>query len=149
MPHCGIQLSDSTSCRPATPSRNCPRMPSETMKVATEASSPKPLMALAALFGKSSRSTAAAIGSQRVMERRLVIASPSGIGSRRWGVGEREERRPKAGALSGTRRLPASRSRSCQHPQENDHAEKEHQRVIPDVAGLEEAEQVSDGGDEG
>src|SRR5947207_1986975 len=66
-PHCGIQVRISTSCKPATPSWNPLTMPSEATNVAPDASSPKPLIAPAALLGKNTSSAAAAMGSQRVM----------------------------------------------------------------------------------
>src|SRR5205807_5664831 len=50
---------------------------------ASDASKPKPLMAFAALFGKKAMITAAAMGSQRVMERMLLIVPP-GSEMERW-----------------------------------------------------------------
>src|SRR5207248_4592104 len=37
---------------------------------------------------------------------------------------------------------------SCEYPYEDDHPHEEHQRVVADIAGLEEAQQVADEGDE-
>ena len=107
-------------------------------------------MAFAAVFGKKAMITAAAIGSQRVMERMLVIL-PSGVGCRVSGVGTG---RPRGACEHARARvLPTADTRhptprSCEHPHEDDHAQEKHQRVVADVAGLEEAEEIADGGDD-
>jgi len=55
-------------------------MPSDRTNVASDASKPKPLIALAAVLGKKAMITAAAMGSQRVRERMLVILPPGSAG---------------------------------------------------------------------
>src|SRR5436305_1966513 len=111
-------------------------MPSEAAKVASEASRPTPLMAVAALRGKTSSTTAAAIGSQRVMERTLFIAS------HRRGARQRARR-----SRFGPEYCPEYRARCRaplrEYPYEDDHPREEHQRVVADVAGLKEAQQVA------
>src|SRR5437763_11803067 len=105
MPHWGIHSRISTSCSPATPSWNPRTMPREATNVASDASSPTPLMAPAAFFGKNTSSTAAAMGSQRTMERMLmtVLSWPLAVGSE----------------LSANGQLPTANS--SKYPYENDH----------------------------
>src|SRR5437660_11859981 len=138
MPHWGIQVRISTSCSPATPSWNPLTMPSEAMNVASEASSPTPLIAPAAFFGKTTSSIAAAMGSQRVMERRLFMEDWLAVG--RWPLAEMRRK------LNGQQ--PTANGQLREYPYEDDDPHEKHQRVIAHVAGLEEAQQVADERDE-
>src|SRR5258707_13714060 len=103
-------------------------MPSEAMNVAIEASRPKVLIALEAVFGKTSSSTAEAMGSQRVRERMLVIDWPSGVGGRGSGVGERGPRAGKGKRVFSDTGRPTPDSSSCQHPYENEHSREKQLR---------------------
>src|SRR5213082_976574 len=120
MPHCGIHVRISTNCSPAMPSRNPLTMPSDAANVASDASSPTPLIAPVALFGKKTRRTAAAIGSQRVMLRTLFMLL-CGTGSQP--VRGRDTGRPVGQPPDGLRTRPTS---SCEHPYEDDHPHEEH-----------------------
>src|SRR5258707_939753 len=128
-------------------------MPSEAMKVAIDASSPKALIAFAAVFGKTSSSTADAMGSQRVIDRTFVMparfaGSLCGV-SRSRGCGVSRCSASNAALEAPHRETAQPRNHetaSCQHPNEHDHSQEKHQRVVPHVAGLEEAEQVTGSG---
>src|SRR5256885_708221 len=131
MPHCGIQVRISTSCSPAMPSWNPLTMPSEATNVASEASSPMPLIAPVAFLGKKTSRIAAAIGNQRVTDRTF-------IGNHRRGARQRARN-------SSARRELRTRCRAPlrEYPYEDDDPHEEHQRVIAHVTGLEEAQQVA------
>src|SRR5579859_1981192 len=132
MPHCGIQLRDSTSWKPATPSWNCCRIVSEIANVASDVKRPIPLIAFTALFGMNARSTATATGSQMIQLKTFVICS-------QFAVRCAADRRAALRTANRERRTP-----SCKYPYENDHSQEEHQRVVANVAGLEEAHEIAE-----
>src|SRR5205807_4173675 len=109
----------------------------EATNVASDDSRPKPLMAFAAVFGKKAMITAAAMGSQRVMERMLVIWPPGSAG-----VPPAADDARLATQRAG--KMPAFPGASCEHPNEHNHSQEKHQRVVADIAGLEEAQEVAD-----
>src|SRR6476469_4192382 len=106
-------------------------MPSEAMNVASAASRPKPLIAFAAVFGKKAMITAAAMGSQRVIERMLVIAGSPVAGGLRRSDSPVRQAPPRGAFLWKSRRCGVAVGlesptyvrlrelvRSCQHPHE-------------------------------
>src|SRR3954467_8647553 len=74
MPHCGIHGQTSRNWNPAVPSAKPVASLMEMMKVAAEARKPMVLIAVVAERGNSASTTAATIGSQRMMlSRKLSI----------------------------------------------------------------------------
>src|SRR6266498_4031514 len=146
---------------PATPSWKCVRMVSETMNSMSAATRPMALISVAHFRGRRASITAVAIGSQRMTERTWLMRPPCPsprFAGRGWREAPGEGRILQDGAPHPplTRHLLPARgekalhteSRSCQHPHEDHHPREEHQRVVADVAGLQEAKQRAEGLDE-
>ena len=115
-------------------------MTSEMTNVASETKSPMILIVFAAERGNKASRNAAAMGSQIVLERMCVMASPAvSLSSARAPLAPRSGERVAEGRVRGSSR---------EDPYEYDHSHKKHQRVVAHVARLQEAQQIARRGDD-
>src|SRR5436190_23064514 len=127
---------------PARPSSHPRRRPREMMKTAVETKSPHPLIAVCARFGKKASTIAAATGAQ-------ISVLKIGINILELGCAVAQSRSCAAGFSPRNRETARLRNRnSRKHRQEHDHADEEHQRVVTNVSGLEEAQHFSESADD-
>src|SRR5688572_8536535 len=147
IPNCGIQRMLSSNCMPALPSSQPRSRPRERTKTAAAEKSPQPLAMVSVARGMKASTIAARIGSQRMVE-------SNGINRPRCHsvvVGCQLSVVREVSPEAKTRGQPTTENRqlfSCEKCDEHDDPDKKHQRVIADIASLEEPHDVAESSDD-